>query len=104
MRKRNQSGFIVSIELLFIIVFVVMGVVIGWTSIKDAMVNELVDTARAIDSLNQSYSFAGMTSHSGSVSGSDYTDQIDYCQDIADLDPTLATGRCVNFVAPTNEP
>lgn len=102
MRKRKQGGFIVSVELLFIITFMILALVIGYSSLNDAVVNELVDTANAIDSLNQSFAYSGATSHSGSHSGASYTDGVDFCQtlDVVGVD---GFDRCVALASPAPE-
>lgn len=101
--RTKQNGFVVSVEILFIIAFVVLGVVIGWTTLKDAVVNELSDTAAAVDALNQSYRYAGMTSHSGTVQGTIWDDFADFCQDQGANDVPGTYGRCVDQLPPVPE-
>ena len=57
---RNQGGFIVSLELIFIATILVIGLLVGWVSIRDAMVFELHDVAEAAGSLNQSFAYRGV--------------------------------------------
>jgi hypothetical protein len=103
-RIRKQGGFIVSIELLFILAFVVMGTIVGWGALKDSVVNELNDVAAAVDSLNQTYAFSGLTGHGGFIVGSAWTDDTDFC-DLADnfFDETGTHGRCVVLVPSESE-
>lgn len=97
MRKlRNQSGFVVSIELLFILAFIMMGVILGWSALKNSVVNELSDTAAAIDSLNQTYTFSGFTGHSTGTIGSAWTDFQDFCDETDNFTDQAGTpGRCI---------
>lgn len=59
MRKRNQKGFIVSIELIFIATILVIGLLAGWVMVRDNTLGELQDVANAIGSVNQSYTYNG---------------------------------------------
>jgi len=57
--KRNQKGFIVSIELIFLATILVIGLLAGWVMIRDTTLGELQDVANAIGSVNQSYTYNG---------------------------------------------
>jgi hypothetical protein len=61
MRKlqRKQEGFIVTVELLFIVTILVIGLVVGWVQIRNATIAEMADTAEAIGAIDQGYSFPG---------------------------------------------
>ena len=82
-QKNKKSGFIVSAELLLITAILVIGLIVGLAPVRDAVVAELVDTATAIDSINQSYDFDSITATGttsgtvASISGSVYADIID---------------------------
>lgn len=55
----DESGFIVSTELVLVGTVVVMGMIAGLTCVRDAVTGELKDLAGAIGSLNQSYCYSG---------------------------------------------
>lgn len=78
----DDAGFVISAELILIATVLVIGLLVGLVTIRDDVVNELADVADAIAEVNQSYSFAGITGHSSSVSGSLFTDLPDFCQGI----------------------
>lgn len=59
-RKVRQGGFIVSVELIFLVTICVIGLLVGWVSIRDAVVFELHDVAEAVGSVNQSYAYRGV--------------------------------------------
>ena len=59
-KKNKQAGFIVSLELIFIATILVIGLLVGWVSIRDAVVFELHDVAEAAGSLNQSFAYRGV--------------------------------------------
>ena len=56
----DESGFIVSAELVLIFTLVFCAVAVGVATVKDALAHELGDVAEAIGSLNQSYNFRGL--------------------------------------------
>jgi len=79
----DEGGAIVSAELLLIMTIVVIGLTVGLTALKDAVVTELSDVAAAIGSLNQSYSTSGAQLCSRDcawTAGSAYTDLKDQCE------------------------
>ena len=81
----DESGFIVSAELVLIATLLVIGLIVGLSEVQHAVVSELNDVADAIGELNQSYSFSGFhkrdfgwTIHAVTF-GSDFEDQRDDC-------------------------
>ncbi|TWT64465.1 hypothetical protein [Rubinisphaera italica] len=82
----DESGFIVSAELVLIATILVIGLIVGLSSIQHAVVAELNDVGDAIGSLNQSYCFTGFSkqkSFSGGLAaytrGSSFVDSVDDC-------------------------
>ncbi len=57
----DEAGFIVSAELVLISTLLVIGLIVGLTSVQQAIVSELNDVGNAIGSLNQSYMFTGVS-------------------------------------------
>ncbi len=57
----DESGFIVSAELVLIATIVVIGLIVGLSSIQHAVVAEMNDVGDAIGQLNQSYYFSGFS-------------------------------------------
>ena len=55
---RDDRGFVVSAEMILLAVIVVIGLVVGMASYRDALFQELSDTGSAIGEMNQSYSLA----------------------------------------------
>ena len=55
---RDDRGFVVSAEMILLAVIVVIGMVVGMASYRDALFQELSDTGSAIGEMNQSYSLA----------------------------------------------
>ena len=75
----DEAGFIVSIELILIATIAIIGLITGMTAVRDAVVSELSDVAGAVQDLNQSYAFTGVTGHAAATSGSDFNDALDFC-------------------------
>jgi Flp pilus assembly pilin Flp len=99
----DQAGFVVSTELVLIATILVIGMIVGLTSVRDQVVQELGDIAAAISQVNQSYSWSAVTGHHSSTAGSlfaDLTDSCDATPDTADA-PPLCIAVCT--VAATAE-
>ena len=77
----DDAGFIVSAELVLVSTILVIGLIVGLTSLRNQVVQELVDVGQAIGSMSQSYAFAGTHKCGvGFTDGSYYTDKADFCQ------------------------
>ncbi len=57
----DESGVIISAELVLVLTICVLGVIVGLSSVVVAVNEELQDVAHAIGSLNQSFGFTGFT-------------------------------------------
>jgi len=81
----DESGFIISAELVLVGTLLVIGLVVGMVEIQNSLNAELNDVADAIGSLNQSYTFSGMSSQKknggfkGKIAGSSFNDTRDEC-------------------------
>ena len=62
---RDESGFIISAELVLIATILVIGLIVGMSEVQQAGVAELNDVADAIGSANQPYSYSGFTKRDG---------------------------------------
>lgn len=98
---RDESGFVVSSELIFIATIVVIGMITGLTTVRDQVGLELADVADAVSELDQSFSFAAITATVGSVAGSTFNDQPDFCEQVgAGADQNGAAGtQCLVITA-----
>lgn len=95
---RDDAGFVVSTELVLVSTLLVIGVLIGQATLRDAVISELADTSEAINEMNQAYSYSGMTGHGASVAGSSFTDAIDFCEGGTDGAQTgSASGACIEW-------
>jgi hypothetical protein len=81
----DEAGFIVSAELVLISTITVIGLVVGLSEVAIGVNNELEDVGSAFGALNQSYSFAGACGHKGSMTGTCFEDQKDFCDGQNDI-------------------
>ena len=101
----EESGAVLSAEIVLIVTILVIGLIVGLKSLRDAVVSELADVAQAVSNLNQTYSFGGVRGHKARTEGSTFTDRTDFCDTSAAAEADPATrSRCVEFaIAATNE-
>jgi hypothetical protein len=70
----DEAGFLLSAELILISTVLVLGMVVGLSSVSHAINNELFDVATAFDNVNQSYRYDGMFDDHGGSYGSHHDD------------------------------
>lgn len=71
---KDEYGAVISSELATVGSVVVIGGVAGLTEMRDSVTNELMETGRAIQGLNQSYSVSGIQTPSAFVAGHSFSD------------------------------
>ena len=101
----DEVGFIISSELILIATILVIGMIVGLTTVRDQVVQELADIAMAFSDVTQSYSYNGVTGHTSSTAGSNFNDQTDFCDQAPsqNVDGNF-TPACVSVqIAPTEE-
>ena len=76
----DENGFIVSSELILIATILVIAMVVGLQTVRDAVLQELGDVGGAIGAISQDYSYGGATGHASNVNGSLYADAADFCE------------------------
>lgn len=98
----DELGAVVSSELVLVLTILVIGMIVGLTTLRDQIVQELGDVALAIAAVNQSFSFSGITGHHSSTAGSVFDDTSDSCDG---ADPAGLEPACINVcgVAATAE-
>jgi len=97
---QDERGVISSGELILLSTIVLLGMIVGLTTLRDQVVQELGDAASAVGTLNQSYSFAGTMIGAFSVAGSDYEDLTDFCEV---PDTPASEPACISVQAPPAE-
>ncbi|MBD3672503.1 MAG: hypothetical protein HUJ26_03155 [Planctomycetaceae bacterium] len=87
---RDEAGFVISSELVLVATILVIGMISGLTAVRDGVVQELGDVGQAVGSVDQDYTYWGITGHSAATAGSTYIDEVDYCdiQDTPGAEPS----------------
>lgn len=98
---RDESGFIVSIELILIATIMVLGLIVGMSAVRDAVISELSDIAGAIQDLHQGYQIFGVQGHSASTAGMDFLDQTDFCDSPEDVNVQI--DNCITIAGVQDE-
>ncbi|HBN79327.1 MAG TPA: hypothetical protein DD473_26620 [Planctomycetaceae bacterium] len=60
---QDENGFIISAELVLIATILIIGLIVGLSSIQHAIVSELNDIGDGIGTSNQSYYYSGFSSY-----------------------------------------
>ena len=61
----DDGGFIISVELLFIAVILVIGLIAGWANLRVAIITEYMTLGNAILALNPGYEIDGVSGDTG---------------------------------------
>ncbi|MDY0168229.1 MAG: hypothetical protein RBS80_16895 [Thermoguttaceae bacterium] len=107
---KDDAGFVVSTELVLVATILVIGMVVGLATVRNAVVQELADVATAIGSINQSYTYTGVEGRinedtdepTSATAGSSFTDQLDFCDQDGDV-PDLGAAGITVLADPTDE-
>jgi len=78
----DEAGFIVSAELVLVATIVVIGMIVGLVTIRNQVVQELVDVGQAFGAMCQSYAYGAVIGHArvAFTCRSEYDDKTDFCQ------------------------
>lgn len=92
----DEAGFVISAELVLVATIVVIGMIVGLTTIRNQVVQELIDVGQAIGFVSQSYAYGGIAGNymhnCGWTDGSGYLDRLDFCQQIGQMSGQPAGG------------
>lgn len=70
----DDDGALIATEFLFVVTILVLGIIVGLTSVRNAVNSELAELANAILALSQGYSISGLTGCCSEVQGSSTID------------------------------
>ncbi len=96
----EESGAIISAELVLVMTICVLAMVVGLDSVSNAVNFELEDVAEAFGAISQSFSYVGLSSCKAIVSGSSFDDDrdSDACDciplDLVDDHPIRVPDKC----------
>ena len=74
---RDENGFIVSSELVLLASVIVISLLVGMQTVRDAIVQELADVGQAIGVVSQTYWYSGVAGRFSYAAGSRFYDQPD---------------------------
>jgi Flp pilus assembly pilin Flp len=89
----DEMGAIVSAEIVLVATILVIGMVTGLASLRDAVIEELADVGAAIGALDQSYTVHGTLAHSASTAPMGFVDALDFCDGAS----TGPNSRCLTI-------
>ena len=106
----DESGLVVSIEMVLLATLIVFGLMAGMAAYRDAIVSEIADSAAAVGSVNQSFEYDevalsgtfGSIAYDARTDGSVFSDELDFCE-AATGDPAGAIAMCIVIDATTIE-
>jgi hypothetical protein len=96
----DEAGAIISAELVLVLTIAVIAMVVGLSSVRDAVVTELADIAQAIGNVDQTYTVCGIDGHSSAVMGFGFQDSADYCD--SSTFSAGQTSKCVTVCGGTD--
>jgi Flp pilus assembly pilin Flp len=80
----DEAGFVVSAELVLVATLLVIGLVVGLTTLRNQVVQELADVGAAVGMISQGYQYAGTQKITDAMyaqtDGSGWDDKLDRCQ------------------------
>ena len=91
----DEAGAVLSAEIVLVATILVIGMIVGLKSVRDAVVTELADVAQAIANIDQSYRYSAVRGHAANTAGGLFIDEQDFC-DTADLTAPGQQSKCVN--------
>jgi len=74
---KDDCGALIATEWVFVATILVLGIITGLVAVRQAVIDELLDFANAVLSLNQSFSFSGQSNCQSSTAGSQFIDSAD---------------------------
>ncbi len=93
---RDEAGFVVSAELVLVATLLVIGLIVGLTSLRNQVVQELTDTGAAIGMISQGYEYSGTKKEDvAQTDGSGWDDLLDFCQTATGEDTDAEPGGII---------
>ena len=89
----DEAGFIVSAELVLVASIAVLGMVVGLSEVALNVNEELEDVGSAFGAMNQTYCMKGILGHQGYVSGTEFRDNVDFCDNTGDIQGVNGQGE-----------
>ena len=98
----DEGGALVSIEILIIATLSICALVVGWSTLRVAVVTELADVAAAVASLDQSYSAGSIIGHHAWCASQQFLDEVDSCDTDGPAQIFGLNSQCVEVCSSTD--
>lgn len=92
----DETGAIVSAEIVLVATILVIGMIVGLKSVRDGVVTELADVGQAFSQFNQSYSYSQVEGHVAGTAGGVFVDAADFCDGEDSTANPQGASRCVD--------
>lgn len=89
----DETGVIISTELVLLLTILVIGMIVGLTTLRDSLATEFADIGQSISNMNQSFNYSGVQGHGAFTSGGTFSDLLDFCD--AATTTSAQTSKCV---------
>jgi hypothetical protein len=89
----DECGALISAELVLVGTILMIGMAVGLSALRNAIVTELGDVGAAIAATNQSFQVGGLTGHHAQSSAQEFNDLGDSCDD--GTTQTNLNSRCI---------
>ena len=76
---REETGAIVSAEIMLVTSILVLGMITGLAALRDSVISELADVAQALANVDQSVYYSGTAGHHSFTGGLCFNDLPDFC-------------------------
>ena len=100
----DEAGFVISAELIIVATILVIGLIVGQTTLRDQVVTEIADVADAISALDQSFGISDATGHASSTAGTVFDDNADFCDGVDAAQGQTGTCVEIGFNGGPNDP
>lgn len=80
-----RGGFVISIELILVVVVVAIGLITATSAMRETIVSELSDVGGTLQDINQSFTINGVVGTSAVSAGANFLDDNDYCDNNGDV-------------------
>ena len=91
----EETGAIVSAEVMLVGSILVIGCIVGLKSVRDSVVTELADLSQALSNVDQSFWFSGTAGHHAYSGGGQFNDLADFCDSFQN--DAYQSSKCVEI-------
>jgi Flp pilus assembly pilin Flp len=97
---KDDEGALLAVEWLFMVVIMVLGLIVGFTAVRNSIVEEFAELGNSLTSLDQSFRVNGLIGCGAETAGTDVRDQPHRSGTVRQTDPqphTIDVNLCESF-------